>query len=188
MTKRIWTATCSAIVGIATAAVTAQTPAPPPQSGSASADRSIVLTGCLRPAPSSPTDTTAAVGTAGTTGTAGATGTTGAAGTTATAGTTGVAPASDATFVLANATSAPADATDATGTTGATSTTANASAATQTYRLIANSAALAPLVGKKLELTGTLDQDTASPAATGPSGAPALRVKSGKIVAASCSE
>jgi hypothetical protein len=58
---------------------------------------------------------------------------------------------------------------------------AGPSAATQTYRLIANSAALAPLVGKKLELTGTLDKDE-------PSAGPALRVKSGKIVAASCSE
>jgi hypothetical protein len=43
-------------------------------------------------------------------------------------------------------------------------------------------------VGKKLELTGTLEQDSASPTATEPSGAVTLRVKSGKIVAASCSE
>jgi hypothetical protein len=184
MTKTIWTGTCSGIVALATAAVTAQTPAPP-QSGSATTEQNIVVTGCLKPAPSSATDTTAAAGTAGTTGTAGATGTTGAAGTTATAGTTGVMPASDAKFVLANAMAAPASTTDATSTTSAASTTgASTSAATQTYRLIANSAALAPLVGKKLELTGTLDKDAASE----PSAGPALRVKAGKIIAASCSE
>ena len=62
------------------------------------------------------------------------------------------------------------------------------SAATQTYRLIANPSALVPLVGKKLELTGTIEQENASPATSDPSVAPALRVKSGKIVAASCSE
>ena len=51
MTKSIWTGTCSAIVGFATAAVTAQTPAPP-QSASTSSERSIVVTGCLKAAPS----------------------------------------------------------------------------------------------------------------------------------------
>ena len=184
MTKTIWTGTCSGIVALATAAVTAQTPAPP-QSGSATSDQNIVVTGCLKPAPSSPTDTTAAAGTAGTTGTAGAAGTTGAAGTAGTAGTTGVTPASDAKFVLANAMPAAAETTGATSPTTAAGTTgASTSAATKTYRLIANSATLAPLVGKKLELTGTLDKDTPSE----PSAGPALRVTSGKVVAASCSE
>jgi hypothetical protein len=62
MTKTIWTGTCSAIVGLVTAAVTAQTPTPP-QNSSTNSERSIVVTGCLKPAPSSPTDTSAAAGT-----------------------------------------------------------------------------------------------------------------------------
>jgi hypothetical protein len=79
----------------------------------------------------------------------------------------------------------PTDSTGAAAAASAPATPAAApSAATQTYRLIANSAALAPLVGKKLELTGTLDKDAASE----PSAGPALRVKAGKVIAASCSE
>jgi hypothetical protein len=55
----------------------------------------------------------------------------------------------------------------------------------QTYRLIANATALTPHVGKKLELTGTLeDQPGASATSTAASASgPALRVASGKIVA-----
>jgi hypothetical protein len=185
MTKTIWTGTCSAIVGVVTAAVTAQTPTPP-QNSSTNSERIIIVTGCLKPAPSSPTDTSAAAGTVGTTGTVGAAGTTGTAGTT---GATAAAPASDAKFVLANATPTPADTTGAPSATSAAGTTGvSTSSPTQTYRLIANSSALIPLVGKKLELTGTLDPDNASAAASEPSPGPALRVKSGKIVAASCSE
>ena len=154
MTKTIWTGTCSGIVALATAAVTAQTPTPP-QSASASPERSIVVTGCLKATTSTATDTTAET------------------------------PASEPKFVLASATSTPGDTTGVSSTTGAVGTTGTStSSATQTYRLIANSAALAPLVGKKLELTGTLDKDAASE----PSAGPALRVTSGKIVAASCSE
>jgi hypothetical protein len=187
MTKTIWTGTCSVIVGLATAAVTAQTPSPP-QSGSAKSDQSIVVTGCLTAAPSSATDTSATAGTAGTASTAGTAGTTGTAGTAGTAGatgTTGSTPTSEAKFLLTKAAASPADTTGAAGATGAASATgASPSTATQTYRLIANAAVLSPLVGKKLELTGTLDQDNASE----PSAGPALRVKSGKVVAASCSE
>src|SRR5258706_9213722 len=93
MTKTIWTGTCSGIVALATAAVTAQTPAPP-QSGSATSEQNIVLTGCLTAAPPSPTDPSASAGTAAATGTAGTAGTTGTAGT---AGTAGVAGAAGAT-------------------------------------------------------------------------------------------
>lgn len=56
--------------------------------------------------------------------------------------------------------------------------------AVQTYRLIANPTALSPLVGKKLELTGTLDEQAGG---TGTAASPALKVESGKIVAESCS-
>jgi len=64
--------------------------------------------------------------------------------------------------------------------------------------LIANPTALSPHVGKKLELTGTLEDqpgtpgspaaNTADAAAAASSKTPALRVESGKIVGASCSQ
>jgi hypothetical protein len=108
----------------------------------------------------------------GTTGTAGSAAT-GTAGTAGTAGTTAAAPAgAEAKFVLTGASASPAD----------------SGAAAQTYRLIANPTALSEHVGKKLELTGTIDA-TSTPDPKDPSAAaPALRVESGKIVAASCSE
>jgi hypothetical protein len=59
--------------------------------------------------------------------------------------------------------------------------------------LIANEAALMPHVGKKLELTGTIeDQNSASqPAGSEPkdssaANGPQLRVESGKVVASTC--
>jgi hypothetical protein len=66
-----------------------------------------------------------------------------------------------------------------------------------------NPAALTPHVGKKLELTGTLENQSgpsgAAPSGTTASGStsgaaessaqgPALRVESGKVLAASCSQ
>jgi len=98
-------------------------------------------------------------------------------------------------FKLTNATSAPADAPTTASTASTTGEATAAATATsgssgQTYRLIANPSALSPLVGKKLALTGVLDpQDKAarSTESSGPdANAPVLRVKSGKIVAASC--
>jgi hypothetical protein len=69
----------------------------------------------------------------------------------------------------------------------ATTTTA---AGTQTYRLIANESALRPHLGKKLELTGTLDESasaSAQPATTTASASgPALRVESGKVLSTPC--
>jgi hypothetical protein len=191
--KRVWIGTCSAVVGLATAAITAQTPSPSPaQSGTANTEQNIVVTGCLTAAPSSPTDASAAAGTAGTAGTTGTTGTVGATGTTGTAGapsTAASAPTSEAKFLLTKASIKPADAAGAAGATSAPAAPeASPSTATQTYRLVANAAALSPLVGKKLELTGTLDQDNANRSSSDPSAGPALRVKSGKIIAESCSQ
>jgi len=195
MTKRIWTGVFTAIVGFATA-VTAQTTSPP-QSNPSSADRRITVTGCLKEAPSSSASTTA-TGAARTTGTAGTTGATGAAGTT---GTTGDTAAVTPKFLLTNASSSPADpsgSTSATGVTAAGAASASAgqtssASAGQTYRLIANAASLGPHVGKKLELIGTLeDQGAAAPTTEPSAGSEAnalvLRVESGKIVAASCSQ
>jgi len=154
----------------------AQQTTPPPAPQQASADK-IVVTGCLRNAASGP-DMTATTGTAGT---AGAT----AAGAT---GTTGAAPdPSQQKFVLMDATRASAAAPDAsTATPDSTSR-----AARDTYRLIANPTALAQHVGKKLELTGTLEAANAASTDTssGPfAGRPTLRVESGKIVGATCDQ
>jgi len=186
--RTIWTGVSTAIVGFATV-VGAQTSSAP-QSTTPATEAQITVTGCLKQG----------VMTVGTAGTAGVTGT---AGTARTAGTAGTATTGDSNeaallFTLVNATSAPGDATSTTGaasTTGTASTT-DAAAATsgssgQTYRLIANPSALSPLVGKKLALTGVLDpQDNAALSTDSSAGsdahAPVLRVKSGKIVAASC--
>src|SRR5262249_30476219 len=65
---------------------------------------------------------------------------------------------------------------------------AQGTAAPKTYRLIANASALTPHVGKKVELIGALESsanESASNAAAD-ANSPALRVKSGRIVAASC--
>jgi hypothetical protein len=183
MRHTIWTGTCAALVTFATAGILAQTtaqpptPPPTPQTATASADK-ITVTGCLKAAPQAATDTAAAATTAGTSGTttAGTTGTTGTTATTAT-GTTGAAPAAapaatDAKFVLTDATATPAD----------------AGKSTQTYRLIANPTALTAHIGKKLELTGTIDATSTADPKDPSASAPALRVESGKVLAASCTQ
>jgi hypothetical protein len=193
MTKRIWTGVFTAIVGSATVAITAQTPAPS-QPAPSSTDRTITVTGCLKEAPgtSAASSMTAAPGTAGTAGTAGTTGTAGATGT---AGTSGEAASSTKKFVLTDAAPgvAPPDPDPATATTstpGAPPASAATMSAAQTYQLIANAASLGPHVGKKLELTGTLEPPTPGTESTASAEASAmtLRVESGKIIAASCSQ
>jgi hypothetical protein len=192
MRQTIWTGTCAAIVSLATAGMfaqppaqtpTPQTPTPQtstpqtaaPQSTPSSSDNKVTVTGCLKAAPQATGDTASAATTAGTTGAATA-GTTGTTGTTA-AGTTGTtasaaAGASDAKFVL----------------TGASATPADASNSAETYRLIANPTALTAHVGKKLELTGTIDKNSTADPKDPSASAPALRVESGKVLAASCSQ
>jgi hypothetical protein len=60
--------------------------------------------------------------------------------------------------------------------------------------LIANPSALTPHLNKKLELTGTLENQSGSSATpsqtttASASNGPALRVESGKVLAASCTE
>jgi hypothetical protein len=184
MKRNVWTGTCAAIVSLAAAGVLAQTPAQPPtprQDTPSSSDKKITVTGCLKAAPSMATDTasaaspnpTGAVGTAGST-TPEAAGTTG---TSATRPTTAT-PATDAKFILTAATASAGEA--ATGATAATTA--------QTYRLIANPSALTEHVGKKLELTGTIDPTSTADPKDPSAAAPAFRVESGKIVAATCSE
>jgi hypothetical protein len=109
---------------------------------------------------------------------------------TGTAGTT--EPRSDTAsaepkFVLINAANSTSD----------PASTAQTPATSRTYRLVANEAALSPHVGKKLELTGTVDGQDSSNTATDSSSAsanasapraPKLVVESGKIVAETCSQ
>jgi len=193
MKKTIWTGVLTGIVGFATAAaITAQT-TPSQQSPAASpgADRKITVTGCLKEAPSNAavTTPTAPAPTAGTTGTTGTTGTAAPA-PTGTAGETAAAPK----FLLTNATAAvPTAPAGAASTTEAAAAGAASASAAQTFQLIANATALIPHVGKKMELTGTLeDQNAAAGTTESSAGADAktavLRVESGKIVAASCAQ
>ncbi len=191
MTKSIMTGTCAAIVGLATAMLGAQT-ATPQQAQTTSSEHRITVTGCLKAAAPSSADATGAA-TGGTTGTAGTTGTT-AAGTTAT-GTAGAAATADAKFLLTDAAPSSADATGAAGTTSAATASGSAPTSTssaKTYRLIANPSALSPHVGKKLELTGTLSDEAGAEGTSTSSGpeanAPKLKVESGKVVAASCTQ
>ncbi|HYM23955.1 MAG TPA: hypothetical protein VEU08_12135 [Vicinamibacterales bacterium] len=160
---------------MATAAAMAQSAQPP----KAPSDQSqkITVTGCLR-------EVTADM----TSGTVGTTGTAGTAGSAATATGTTDATTQDQKFVLMNATNG----SPTTPATTETESRADRTASAQTYRLIANPSALTPHVGKKLELTGTVDDSPASATTTdaaSPFGnAPKLRVESGKIVAASCDQ
>lgn len=145
---------------------TAQAPAPSPQSSEAGR---ITVAGCLQAAPSRPT---------GTSGTA-------ASAPSAATDATANAASGDAKFILTNAVPS------------STETTAGAanSSAPRTYQLIANEAALNPLVGKQLELTGTVeDQDSSAKSANSESNAasaanaPKLRVLSGKVKAEACTQ
>ena len=181
MKKATWTGMCTAIVGFTTAAIIAQT-TPPPQSNPSSAGKQITVTGCLKAA-------SGAAPTAGAT-----TGTPGTAGTTGTAGAAGAATETGAEmkFLLTNVAPSSGDTSGGASTAAAAPAAGAASTApSQTYRLIANAASLGPHVGKKLELTGTLeDQNSGAPTASSASDAstPALRVSSGKVLAATCSE
>jgi hypothetical protein len=178
MTKTIRTGVCTAIVGFSTAALIAQTPAVPQNP---SATDQITVTGCLKEAPA----TAAAPGPPVAAGTGGTTVTTG---TTGTAGAATDSSASQPKFVLTNASAAPAADPSA----GAVSTASPTPSDAQTYRLIANPAALSPHVGKKLELTGTLESPASAAqtadAPAGPATPPILMVKAGKIIAPSCSQ
>jgi len=177
MTKTIRTGAYSSIIVGAAVAAMAQTPTPQ-QNTNPSTEQKITVTGCLKAAPPS-ADSASTAGTSGS-------GTTGATGTTGTAGAAKPADSPDAKFVLANATVSAAKADTESAATAEAAGTASAAGATQTYRLIANGAALSPHVDKKLELTGTLVDRPASTSAT--AAGPALKVESGKVIAATCQE
>ena len=152
---------------------TSQAPATAPDSPQANDARRVTVAGCLQAAPSGP------VGTSGSAAPAPAPSTP-SPGPDAAAKPEG--GSESAKLVLVNAVPAPAE------------TAGNASnSAPQTYRLIANEAALMPHVGKKVELTGTIeDQNSQSrPAGSEPNNSsaangPQLRVEGGKVVASTC--
>jgi hypothetical protein len=172
MRTTIWTGICTAALSVAAAAAIAQPPQPPQTSTS---DHRITVTGCLRDATADSSTTSGTVGTTGTTGSSGA----------AASAVTG----GDPRFVLTNA--ATASATTTTPPASSTDARADQSPSSQAYRLIANPTALSPHAGKKLELTGVVEDSpsvasTSSDAVSPFANAAKLRVESGKIVAASC--
>jgi hypothetical protein len=129
------------------------------------------VVGCLQAAPSSST------GTSGTASPA--------------AGTTDAAKpdvaSGAAKFVLANAVPSSVD----------NAATVLKSSAPQTYVLIANEAALNPHVGKRVELTGVVDDQNSSArsgtsngssATSSAASAPKLRVEAGKVLAEACTQ
>ena len=147
---------------------TSQAPAPAPespQSPQSNDARRVTVAGCLQTAPSGP------IGTSGSATPAPAP---------STAPDAAAKPeggSGSAKLVLVDAVPAPAEAAG----------NASNSAAPQTYRLIANEGALLPHVGKKLELTGTIeDQKTSASNDSSAANAPQLRVEAGNVVASSC--
>ncbi len=139
-------------------------PAAQPATPQASSPESkLTVSGCLKPA--AQTAATAGGATPTPTGTAGS------------AEARGSAGAAEPKYMLEKAT--PAD------------QPASASSSSRSYLLIANDAALAPHVGKQLEVTGTLDGQRSSSSAQGadsPRSMPRLIVESGKVLPAACSD
>jgi len=193
MAKIIWTATCASIVGVATAALIAQA-APSQQTPSAqqtapSRDRHVIVTGCLSLAPAK---VDAPKGTAGTSGAAGAAATEGTVGTAGTERATDDAATEPAgahlTFLVTIASVVPVDAPNGDN----SSEKQTSAAAPRTYRVVGNPALLSQHVGEQVEVTGTLEEQNASPTASA-NGAPGskaslpiVRLESGKTLAPVC--
>jgi hypothetical protein len=134
----------------------------------------VTLTGCLKEAPSAAATAGSSTTAENPTGTAGA------------GASTPAATAGESKFVLEHATMSTAAASTTPGSPGATTapgdaatTTSGSTAPGRTYKLIAKDSALAPHVGKKVELTGTVQEDAAS-------GTPRLLVQSGKAFSTDC--
>jgi hypothetical protein len=188
MAKIIWTATCASFVAVATVALMAQDASsqqtPSAQQTTSSRDRHVIVTGCLSLAPAKADDPT---GTAGTAATDRAVGTAGDA--RATDGAATDAAAALPTFVVTSASlSTAADSPN-----GANSSDKQASAATPlTYRIVGNHALLSEHVGEQVEVTGTLDEQDAAPAANAKGAAgsdakvPVVHLESGKTLAPVC--
>jgi UDP-N-acetylmuramyl tripeptide synthase len=89
---------------------------------------------------------------------------------------------SDIKFVLTNAAMSPS------GPTGTSGSTTPSTAAASQYRLDADDAKLTSHVGHKVEITGTVEQPTATtqPPAASAANAPKLKVDNVKMIASSC--
>jgi hypothetical protein len=166
-----------AIVSTVTAGLVAQTPSSSaPQSG-----KQVTFSGCIERAPS------ASGGSAS-----------------ATASPSGTSASASATpaFILTNVSPAASGGTVGTaGSTTAGSTTASSTKTATKYRLDADASKLTPHVGHKVEVTGTIDEQSSSasspsttassPSSSAASSAagmePKFKVESVKMVAASCS-
>src|SRR5262245_33374854 len=192
MTKIIWTATCASIIGVATAALIAQAATsqqtPSAQQTAPSRDRHVIVTGCLSLAPTK-ADAPKGTGTSGTAGAAAAEGTVGTAGTERATDDAATEPAAiHPTFLVTIASVSPADATNGDN----SSEKQTSAAAPRTYRVVGNPALLIQHVGEQVEVTGTLEEQNASPTASangapGSKGSlPIVRLESGKTLAPVC--
>jgi hypothetical protein len=193
MAKIIWTATCASIVGVATAALVAQA-APSHQTSSAqqtepSRGQHVIVTGCLSLAPAKADTKKGTAGTSGTAGAAAPKGTVGTAGTEHAADDVATEPAATLpTFVVTLASVSPADAPKGEN----SSEQRTSAAAPRTYRVVGDHALLSQHVGEQVEVTGTLEEQKASPASTanGAHGSeanlPIVHLESGKTLAAVC--
>ena len=176
MRKNVWTGMCAAALFTATVAIAAQQPPTTPPSAPSTPPAT---------APSVPTPPAAAVN-GDSANKITVTGCLQPAppGPTGTAGTTDASrdSAGSEKFVLTNGTSVPAK-------------DAGAPSAARTYQLVANEAALTPHAGKKLEITGTLDDQAGGTRGASPTTpdspvpaakAPKLIAESAKIIAPTC--
>jgi hypothetical protein len=167
MYQNVWrTGTFAAIACALAIGATAQTSDPAQRSAMPAADK-VTITGCVQRADATPVGTSGAVGE------------------TTTA----------SKFILATPVASSSGATT-TGTTGTSGTTKPDSSAVTTainYRLDADDSKLAPHVGHKVEITGTLDPASVSPPPASESAAapmppsPKVKVDSVKMIASSCS-
>lgn len=161
MRRTIWSGTCAAIaLGLTVGLVAQQPPQTPPSSTQSSSAKSVTVTGCIQRAEQSPTGTS---------------------------GTTGATRPSDTKFLLTSA--AMSTSGSSTGTAGTTGTTAPSTAVASEYRLDADDAKLTPHVGHKVEIAGTVAEQSSSmtqPPAASAANAPKLKVDTVKMIAATC--
>jgi hypothetical protein len=115
-------------------------------------------------------------------------------------GTSGAASSATEKFILSNAMSSDSSksAGATTGTSGTTASSTKASATASSYRLDADDSKLTAHVGHKVEVTGTIESDSSTAAASASgstsgtsasatSSAPKLKVDSVKMIASTCS-
>ena len=180
MRKSVWTGMCAAALFSATVAMTAQQPPATPPPAPSNPPSAAPATPAPPPA-ATPGDSANKITVTGCLQPAPP-------GPTGTAGTTDAnRDSASEKFILTNVTSVPTK--DAAG--------AASTSAARTYQLVANEAALTPHAGKKLEVTGTLDDQAGGTRGASPTTpespvsaakAPKLIAESAKIIAPTCAE